>query len=293
MGEGRKRRFGDRRDGRRLRTLEPYNEMTPFIMKYRSDSSNYLSDSMEVSEVERFLRRKRIDGYQGMGMLHFFIAAYIRVISQYPSVNRFISGQRIYARNNIEYVMTIKKELKADAPETSIKVIFDPRDTINDVYRKLNEEIDKYKTKGEATNTDDVAKLLMKLPRLVLKLVVRSLEILDYFGMMPQAILNASPFHGSAIITDLGSIGLPAIYHHLYNFGNMPVFIALGAKRKTRELGYDGGIVERKYVDIKFVMDERVCDGFVFSQGYRVFRSIFRNPGIVDKPPEKVVEDID
>jgi len=293
MENARKRRFGDRKEGRRLRTLDPYNELAPFLMKTRNDASNLFIDSVEITEAERFLREKRKNGYPGMGLLHLIIAAYIRTAAQYPVINRFISGQRLYSRHNVEFVMTIKKEMRALASETSVKVAFDRTATISDVYDKLKREIDKVRREGEDTTTDDVAKFFMKLPRLVLKLAVRIIEILDYFGKMPNAIMEASPFHGSVVITDIGSLGLPALYHHLYNFGNVPVFIALGAKRKACELRPDGTVQEKKYMDYTLVMDERCSDGFYFSQAFRLFKSLLRDPRTLDEPIESVMEDID
>ena len=293
MGSGRKKRFGDRRDGRRLHTLDPYNAMIPFIMRKRNESSNCFEDDFEITEAERFLRDKRINGYPGMGFLHLFVASYVRTAALHPGVNRFVSGQRVFARNNIEFVMTIKKEMRADAPETSIKAVFDPMDTIGDVFNKLNAEIEKVRQTGEDTGTDNLARILVKLPRLILKFAVRFLETLDYFGLLPQAIIRVSPFHGSFIVTDLGSLGMPSVYHHLYDFGNMPVFIAFGPKRKTRELKPDGSAVERKHVDYKIVMDERVCDGFYASQAFKLFKSLLNNPQSLVEPPETVVEDID
>jgi len=293
MGNGRKRRFGDRREGRRLRTLDPYNELIPFIMKTRNDASNHFSDSVEITESERFLREKRKNGYPGMGYLHLFIASFVRTASQFPGINRFISGQRLYSRYNVEFAMTIKKEMRTTGSETSIKVSFDFTDTVNDVYTKVNREIDKVRLGGEDTTTDNVAKIFMKLPRPVLKLAVRVIEILDYFGKVPQAIMDASPFHASVIITDVGSIGLPALYHHLYNFGNTPVFLALGAKRKALELRPDGTVEERKYVDYKLVMDERCSDGFYFSQALKLFKNAIRYPQMLDVPPDAVIEDVD
>jgi hypothetical protein len=293
MANLRKRRFGDRRDGRRLRTLAPYNAMSPFIMKTKNDANNYLSDSVEITETERYLRHKRLSGFPGMGILHLFIASYIRTISQYPGINRFVVGQRIYARNEIEYVMTIKKEMKTEAVETTVKVTFDPRDTIDDVYRKLNEEIEKVKNEGEDTDTDDLARVLIKLPRLLLKFIIAILEMMDYFGKIPASLIKGSPFHGSVIITDLGSIGMPSVYHHLYNFGNMPMFISIGAKRKAVELQADGSVAQRKYVDYMVTMDERISEGFYFSQALKMFKSILRKPQALDHPPETVVEDID
>ena len=289
----RKKRFGDRYEGRRIRTLPPYNALMPFIMKTRGGSSISYTDSIEISEAERFLREKRSGGYPGMGLLHLVIAAYTRVAAQYPAINRFISGQRAYARHNIELIMTVKKGMSVNATETSIRVIFDPRDTIGDVYDKMNTEIRKVKGDGDANDTDVTARVLMKVPRIFLKFVVSFLTTLDYFGKMPKSILKASPFHGSVVITDLGSIGLPPLYHHLYDFGNMPLFIALGAKRKVREITAEGKVVEKKYMDYKLVMDERICDGFYFSQVIKLFKSLVKKPRVLDTPPQSVVEDID
>jgi len=293
MENKRKRRFGDRREGRRLRKLDPYNAMTPFIMKEKSDASNYFSEDLEVSVTERFLRKKRIEGYPGMGMLHVFIATFIRTAAQFPAINRFCSGQRIFARENVDFLMTIKKQLRTDAGETTIKIAFDRSATINDVYEKLNTEINKVRNEGTSTGTDKMAAAFIRLPRIILRFTVAFLELLDYFGFMPQSIINASPFHGSVIITDMGSIGLPAIYHHLYNFGNLPIFIALGAKKKVHELNAKGEVTTGKYIEFKLVVDERICDGFYFSQAFKVFKGLLRNPEALDKPPEQIIDDID
>jgi len=267
--------------------------MTPFIMKEKSDASNYFTELIDVTETERFLRKKRIDGYPGLGMLHVFIATFIRTASQYPAINRFCSGQRIFARENVEFMMTIKKQLRTDAVETSIKIAFDKRATIMDVYNRLNEEINKVRNDGEETSTDTLAATFVKLPRVLLRFTVSLFHFLDYFGILPKVIINASPFHGSVIITDMGSIGLPAIYHHLYNFGNLPIFIALGAKRKIHEINADGKVSTRKYIDFKLVVDERICDGFYFSQAFKLFKSLLKNPEELVTPPQEVIEDIE
>ena len=287
-----KRRFGDRKDGRRIRTLDPYNTLTPFIMKTRNDSSNYLSERIEITETDRFLREKRIAGYQGMGMLHLFIAAYIRTVSQYPGINRFISGQRIFARNNVEFVMTVKKALSVKSGETSIKVAFSPAATIDDVYKKLELEIQKVKEDAETSGTDKAAGAFMKLPRLILMGAIRVLEIMDYFGLLPKSLVAVSPFHGTIVVTDLGSIGLPALHHHLYNFGNVPVFVAFGAKYKRWETNSKGTVDENKYIDYNIVLDERICDGFYFSQAHKLLKSVLKNPRVLEMPPENVVEDV-
>jgi hypothetical protein len=288
----RKRRFGDRKDGRLLRSLDPFYKFAPFIMKFKNDANNSFADSIEITEVDRFLKKKRAEGFPGIGMLHLFLASYCRVVSQKPALNRFVAGQRIYARNDIEIVLVVKKTMSDKAGETSIKVKLDPRDTISDIYYKINAEIDKIKN-GEDSDTDDTAKVLMKIPRVILKFCVFFLNILEYFGKIPKSLVKASPFHGSMFVTDLGSIGIPPVYHHLYNFGNIPLFLAFGTKRRALEVQLDGSVVEKKYVDYTLVLDERIGDGFFFAQVFKYLKSFIRHPQQLDIPPETVVEDVD
>lgn len=287
-----KRRFGDRKEGRLLRSLPAFAKFVPFIMPTRNDACNQYEESFEVSDVDRRLRRLRVDGYKGIGILHFIIAAYIRGVSMLPGMNRFVVGRRIYARDNIEVVMTVKRSLAIDATETTIKVVFEPTDTIFDVYRKMNEKIDEIKTVEGNNNTEDVAEAMCKAPRFLLRFALTILRIMDYFGWLPQSLLDASPFHGSMIITDLGSLRIGPIYHHIYNFGTLPVFISFGAKRHAYELDRHGNMVDRKYVDCKFVMDERTVDGHYYAQFLQAFRYICQHPEIVETPPSKVVEDV-
>lgn len=287
-----KRRFGDRKEGRLLRSLPAFAKFVPFIMPTRNDACNQYEESFEVSDVDRRLRKLRVDGNKGIGILHFIIAAYIRGVSMLPGMNRFVVGRRIYARNNIEVVMTVKRSLAIDATETTIKVVFEPTDTIFDVYRKMNEKIDEIKTVEGNNNTEDVAEAMCKAPRFLLRFALTILRIMDYFGWLPQSLLDASPFHGSMIITDLGSLRIGPIYHHIYNFGTLPVFISFGAKRHAYELDRHGNMVDRKYVDCKFVMDERTVDGHYYAQFLQAFRYICQHPEIVETPPSKVVEDV-
>jgi hypothetical protein len=94
------------------------------------------------------------------------------------------------------------------------------------------------------------------------------------------------------IITDLGSIGIPPIYHHIYNFGNLPLFVAFGAKRRVTELDRVGVPVERKYIDYKVVMDERTVDGMYYALAFKYLKYFLKNPAELETPPESVKEDV-
>ena len=139
MASNYKRRFGDRKEGRLIRSLPALSRFIPYIMPTRNDACNLYEERFEVSAVDRRLRKLRVDGYKGIGILHFLIAAYIRLVSMLPGLNRFVVGRRIYAAHDITVVMMFKRSLAIDATETAIKVHFAPTDTIFDVSRKMNE----------------------------------------------------------------------------------------------------------------------------------------------------------
>ena len=288
-----KRRFGDRKDGRRVRTMSPMSYVIPYIMRTRNDAQNQIADTIDITEADKFLREMRAKGYKSISVLHVFIAAYIRAIAMRPGINRFCSGQKIYHRNTIEINMAVKKEMSLDAPDTMIKVRFEPTDTITDVYEKFNAVVEKATAEGSNTDFDKTARWLTHLPGILFRATIRFLDFLDYHGWLPQALLDVSPFHGSMIITSMGSLGIPPIYHHLYNFGNLPVFISYGLKYHKNVMNATGAVERRTMIDIKVVTDERICDGFYFASALKLIRKFVASPALLTTPPETVIDDID
>ena len=288
-----RRRIGDRKDGRRVRTLEPITYVAPFIMPTRVGAMNYFQAAIPMTEMEKFIHKKRAEGKPGFSAMHVLVASYIRMLSQKPGLNRFLSGYRIYARHNIEIIMAVKKELKLDAPETMIKLVFKPDATVDDVYEQFTQKIDEFKNASDEKNIfDKVVGLLGSFPRFLLKGAVDFLKFLDYFGWIPKFLTDLSPFHGTLVITSMASLGIPSIYHHLYNFGNVPVFISFSAVRKENEVDKDGNVTRVRYLDLNFATDERICDGHYYSVAFHEIKKNLKNPELLERPPETIVDDI-
>lgn len=281
-----------RREGRRIKSQHPMEKVSPYIMVDRNDATNYFRDTFDVAEVEKLIRQKRAEGLKGFGIMHVILAAYVRVVSQYPGINRFLRGQKVYARNDIVVCMDVKKNLALNQQATVIKVHFSPTDTVTDVYHKFNETY-KSSVSGGETDFDNLAKVIDYIPGVIKKFVVWLLKLLDYFGLLPRSLTNLSPFHGSMFITSMGSLGIPPVFHHLYNFGNVPVFISFGAKRHALELQEDGTVAKKTYVDFTVCCDERICDGHYFATGFKHLRRLLKEPAALDAPPEQIVEDIE
>ncbi|MCF2664591.1 prepilin peptidase [Oscillibacter valericigenes] len=286
------KRFGDRNDGRRLRGLSPIFAVSPYLMKTRNTSQNFIEDHMEISAVERYIVEKRKAGMKYFGILHVLLAAYVRTCARYPGLNRFIAGQKIFTRDReIEVNMTIKKEMSTDSPDTVIKVTFDPADTPEAVYERFNEKVREVKDAPADTGFDKLAGGFNLIPGLLLKFFVFLLQAMDYFGLLPRFLTKLSPFHGSLYITSMASLGIPPIYHHLYDFGNVPVFCSFGKKRRVWEMKRDGSPVLRKYIDCNFVTDERIVDGFYFASALRYLHNLMDDPWQLDEPAAEIVRD--
>jgi hypothetical protein len=288
-----KKRFGDRYDGRLLRTIDPFFKLIPYIMNTRLDSQNLFEEKIDITNIEKFIKEQRIQGNKEISFLHILIAALVRTLAQKPGLNRFIAGQHIYARKDILVSLAVKKEMTEESPETTIKVKFEPTDTVYDVASKLNRLIAENKNIESNNDTDKMATLFMKCPRLILKFVVWLIKLLDYFGIMPKAIHKVSPFHTSVFVTDLGSLGIKSIYHHLYEFGTTSIFVSFGLKQREKVIDVNNQIVEKKYISVKIVSDERIVDGFYYARAFNLFNSLLKQPEKLLIPPENIVEDIE
>ena len=223
-----------------------------------------------------------------------FIAAYVMCCAEFPGLNRFLSGQKIYHRYTIDVNMIVKKDMDTNSPDTAIKVSFEPTDTAAQIYEKFDAKVQDVKATSELNSGfDNLAGLINKIPGLLLKFTVWLLRTLDYLSLLSVELMNLSPFHGSMFITSMGSLGIPPIYHHLYDFGNISQFCAFGAKRTVRSYGPDGTEIVKKYVDYNWVTDERVVDGFYYASVLKRMRSLLAHPEQLDEFPENYKEDIE
>ncbi len=281
-----------KKEFRRVKSISPMSAVIPFIMVDRVGSQNFIRDSVDIEKLEKYMKEKQQSGMTNISMMHIMIAAYIRLVSQRPALNRFIRGQRIWTRKNVEVSLTIKKEMSLESPDTVVKITLPPDATLEQVYETLNHEIVSYR-ENPGGDFDDTARILTKLPGLLFKFTVATLRFLDYFGLMPKFIAKVSPFHCSYFITSMGSLGIPPIYHHLYDFGTCPVFFSFGAKRRAYELDSQGIVKKKSYLDFTFVLDERICDGYYYASSLRLLKNIIKNPYQLDEPPAEVIPDIE
>ncbi len=276
----------NRADGCRLKNCDPFYEIIPYIMPKRYDAVNYIDLELDLEAMHSYINRCRQKGIK-MDHMSVIIAAYLRLVSQNPNLNRFVCNRRIYARNHFCVSFTTLKNNNTE--ETVSKVYFNLDDDIFEVNRKLSETIETNRKAGSNNAVDKLLRSVMKAPTLV-GAVVGLLKWWDRHFSLPFSVIDGSPFHTSLFITNLASIRLKAVYHHIYDFGTTGMFIAIGQPEKR--LVKVGEVVEEKRVlPIKVSADDRVESGYYYARCFREFKRYAGRPEILEEKPEQIVRD--
>ena len=272
--------FGKRADGKVVKTNDPIFMIIPHIMKKRSDSQVFYTEELPIAPLDEYIAKKEAEGIK-MSYMSIIYAAMVRIICQKPSLNRFVVNGKVYARNSIAVSLAIKKGLSEDAEETNLKLHFSGSENIFEVKDRLEREIADNKDTEAKNNTDNFVRALLHIPNWIIKLVINFFMFLDRHELLPKAIIELSPFHTSAYLTNVGSLGIDAIYHHLYDFGTTGMFLAMGKKRKSYIYEEDS-IKETKALSIRWVLDERICDGYYYASAVKLFNKYMKKPELLE-----------
>ena len=278
--------FGFRADGRRIGDIDPIVQITPYLMPMRCDAQVFLQHEVDYEMLTRYIAKKLRED-QRVTFMQIIVAAYVRSVSQHPEINRFIMNKQYYSRNNCTVSFTMLKDPQnAEAGETAVKIKFDPTDTLFDVRDRMVNVIDSNRGPGPKNFADHLAAFVLKIPGFA-SLVVALVRLLDRYGLLPGAFLDALPFHTGMFITNNASIGLHHVNHHIYNFGSTSLFFGMGLVKK--EAVVEGDKVRMKrFLPIGVTADERVCSGAFYAGFFADMEKYLDHPELLEVPPESV-----
>ncbi len=267
-----------RPDGKRVKKADLIYTVVPYIMTERSDAMNMITLDIPVAPMHEYINAKRKEG-RHISHLALILAAYVKTLVEFPFLNRFVVGRRIYDRNEICIGMVVLKPGEDD--NTMSKMFFQPDDNIFKVQERIDAYYDKNIREGATNSTDKVAGILGKIPGL-LSIGVPILKFMDRLGLLPKKVIDASPFHVSMSITNLASIRTNHIYHHCYNFGTTSVFMSMGNMRQV-PVEEKGEIVFKRCLPLGVVMDERICSGNYYAKAFACIRRYLKDPSLLEE----------
>jgi len=272
-----------RGDGTLVKRIHPYRRIMFYLMPTRDEALVYYENFIPADAMLAYL--ERLQGQREANITHMVLGAVAFGFFRNPRLNRFIVGNRLYQRRGVFVSFTAKrKKLDAEAKLAVIKMQLREDETFPELCQRINEKIGVERS-DTVTYTDKELGFFTSLPRPILSAGVRIFKGLDYYNLLPKSFIENDVLYSSALVTNFGSIGMDAAFHHLMEWGNNPLFIGVG-KVAERPVARDGKVFAERSLHIRWAFDERVDDGLTTRAGVEAVAYALQHPEEVFGPPE-------
>ena len=282
---------GDRFDGVWLNKEPAMNQFMAYLYPNRADNEAYINEEIDLRPIEAYLAEKNegrtTDKYT---YFHVICSAVVKAFTLRPKMNRFISGNRMYQRKYLSVAFVVKKKFSDRSEEGLAFRKFDQDANIDKLHDDLCEEIHNQRKESNVDNSTYFMEKLLKLPRWVLRLVMRVLFRLDKKGKVPYDLIKDDPNYSSIFLTNLGSIDLSSGYHHLSNWGTCSCFVVIGKRHLAPECHPDGSVTTRPVLNLGVTLDERIADGYYYSKTMKLVKHLLANPELLELPASAEVD---
>lgn len=287
MGE---KRFGDRKDGKLIRNIDPMHFIMPLIYPNRCDNEAFLSVSVDITKTREYLAEKnKNETVFPYTLFHVVVAAFIKTITLRPKMNRFIANKNMYQRNEVSAAFTVKKTFEDEGAEALAFVHAKDTDTLDSLHEYLFQQISACRSDKLDSSTESMD-IFNKLPRFISKFAVWVITKLDKHGLVPSSLIETDPYYSSVVLSNIGSIKLKSGYHHLTNWGSCSIIALIGEAKKKPCFDDAGNAQMREMLDIGITIDERIADGYYYSKTVRLLKKLIENPELLELPAGEKIE---
>ncbi|MBE5996069.1 MAG: hypothetical protein E7240_01785 [Lachnospiraceae bacterium] len=289
---GKKKRWGDRRDATLVRETDGLHFVMPIIYPGRCNNEAFINLTVDLTETAKYLDYKNANNENPdfrYTLFHVIVTAAFKVFTLMPWMNKFIQNKNIYQRDTVSAGFVVRKRMEAGSTEGGALLFADPDDTIVEIRQKLYKVITTSRS-DEGDASANSADILQKLPRFVGKAVVEALVLMDRFGKAPSSMVASDPYQASIMLTNLGSVGLDAGYHHLTEWGTNSFFVIIGKRGKHPFYEEDGTVTMKDSIELGLTIDERIGDGYMFSQAVKLFEKMIAHPEYLDRPLKEEID---
>lgn len=284
------KQFGDRKDGKRLKKISSMHAIMPLMYPNRCDNEAYISERIDLTNMNAYLERKNAENpAYAYNLFQIMVTAVLKTITLRPKMNRFIANKTMYQRNEVTASFTVKKIFDDEGGEALAKIKTTGKETIDSIHDEIYRQVSFCRSEEKDPSTAGMD-VIQKLPNFLLKLVGVVARFLDRHGWMPQGLIATDPFYSSAVLANLGSIGMRAGYHHLTNWGTCSVFCVVGEIKKRPVYDPEGQMQICECVDLGLTIDERLADGYYYSKSVKLLKHLLENPELLELPLEQEVD---
>lgn len=285
-----KKRPGDRRDGTLIRELDSLHFITGIIYPNRCDNEAFISECMDLTKTNEFIRCKNAENPEyKYTLFQIIVTAMLKTITLRPKMNRFIVNGNFYQRNEVTASFVVKKLFADNGAEALAFLHSTSEDTLSSIHSKIYDQISSCRSDKADESTENMD-LFNRLPRWISKLCVRFVMWLDKHGWVPESFIATDPYYSSVVLSNLGSLKMKSGYHHLTNWGTCSAICLVSEIKKRPFFDDDGNISMKDSVELGLTIDERLADGYYYSKTVRLLKKLIENPELLESPLCEEVE---
>jgi hypothetical protein len=263
----------------------------PFLMPTRNEAVVYFEQQIEVESAVAFLDTLNAGRppERRVTLFQLLLVAMARTLAMRPVLNRFVVGRRLYERRTIDLSFAVKKDFSDSTNMTTVKATIDPTSSFDGALERIQSSVGQGRGERRLRSEQEMD-LLMWLPRFLVRFVIKAQRVLDYFNLLPYSLIEGDPLYASVFLANLGSVGLESAYHHLFEYGTVPLFVTVGRVKKAVVPGDGDRPVVRDVVSLKYTLDERIADGLYCARSLDLLKGFLENPASLTGPLETARE---
>ena len=279
--------FG-RSDGSLAPDLPAYRRIMPFIMRGKNESAAYFEQELDLTKTQAFIERWNATSPRRISLFHVYLWATIQTIAARPRLNRFVSGSRIYQRDGIWISYSAKKAMNDDSPVVVLKKCFEPGRPFEELVEQMHAHVNEGRS-DKKSHVDKELSIILALPTFLIRMLVALQVWLDSKNLLPYSLIKNDPMYASMFIANLGSLKLEAVHHHLYEYGNIPIFACIGRSKRVVAVGDDGAVTTKLVAMVKYTYDERVEDGLYCAASLAHLQELVESVSALGGPKESLI----
>lgn len=288
-----KKRFGDRKDARKVRDISGIQNIMIDLKPRRCDSDVYINYKIDVSNLIKYIEKIKAENPdKKITYFHAFCAAFAKVVYNRPLLNRFIANRTVYERNDVIISFITKIALEDFSDEVMVLIKINKDDNIFTISEKIAEKINNIRNnkmmKKESTN--NIVDIVGKLPKLIRMPFVGIIKWIDKHGWLPNSFIKENIYYSTVLMSNLGTLKIGAIYHNITNFGTSSILSTIGEIHKDKIIDKNGKEKITDTVEFGINLDERIADGVYFANSVKLLEYILNNPELLEGEANEKIE---
>ena len=158
-----KKRFKDRKDGRRVDNISGMGQIMLDIKPDRCDSDVFINQKMDLTKLSEYIKNKKANG-EDITFFHAFVAAIGMTFYNRKKLNYFVANRHLYEHNEVVVSFVAKVAFEDTAEEMMIMVPIKPEDNIYTISEYIKNKVsylrnkDEFKKEGANSAIDTLAK---------------------------------------------------------------------------------------------------------------------------------------